>query len=76
MHCNDARPITGNSVNEAVCELLPRVAVMTTVCVLLMDPAVTVNVVLAAPAGTVTDVDSASIGLLSVSVTVVLPGAG
>ncbi|HTQ56836.1 MAG TPA: hypothetical protein VMI94_20355 [Bryobacteraceae bacterium] len=66
----------GSSEMDAVCELLPNVAVTTAVCTLPIVPAVALNVLLVAPLATVTEAGTVRLALLSLSVTAVLLGAG
>jgi len=75
LHAKEARASGGSSVTEAVCELLPKVAVTTAVCVLLIVLAVAVKVVLVAPLATVTDEGTVRLAALSLTVTAVLAGA-
>ena len=76
LHCREAKASGGNRVREAVWELLPSVAVTTTVCVPVTVPAVALKVALVAAAATLTDAGTVSRELLSPSATAVLAGAG
>ena len=71
LHPREITVIGGSTVTEAVCELVPKVAVTTTDWVVATVPAVAVKVALVAPAATVTDAGSVSAELLSVNETVV-----
>jgi len=75
LHCKETKASGGSSVREAVCELVPSVAVITAVCVLLIVPAVALKVALVAPLATVTDDGSVRLVLLSLTVTAVLASA-
>jgi len=75
LHCKDANASGGSNVREAVLELLPKVAVTTAVCVLLIVPAVALKVALVAPLATVTDEGTVRLAALSLTVTAVLAGA-
>ncbi|HTQ56834.1 MAG TPA: hypothetical protein VMI94_20345 [Bryobacteraceae bacterium] len=75
LHSTDDSAKGGSNVMEAVCELLPKVAVTMAVCVLPTVPAVTVNVDVVVPPATVTDCGTVRLVLLSLKVTSVVLGA-
>jgi len=75
-HPSEATASGGSSEMDAVCELLPNVAVTTAVCTLVIVPAVAPNVALVAPLATVTEAGTDRLELLSLSVTAVVLGAG
>lgn len=62
-------------LSEAVCVLLPRVAVITAVWVAVTVPAVAVKLALLAPLDTVTDAGKVRLALLLLKATAVLAGA-
>jgi hypothetical protein len=62
-------------VSEAVCALLPSVAVTTAVWVVVTAPAVAVKLALLAPLDTVTDAGTVRLALLLLKATAVLAGA-
>ena len=76
LHCSDETASAGDKVREAVCELLPSVAVTTAVWVPGTAPAVALKVALVAAAATLTEAGTVSSGLLEPSATAVLAGAG
>ena len=77
LHNRDAKASGGSSVTEAVCELLPKVAVTVTVCTLLIVlPAFALKVAAVAPLVTTTENGTVRPALLSLIVTAVLVGAG
>jgi len=76
LHCNDVTATGGNKVTEVVSVPAPKLAVITTVCVVLMVPALAVNEALVAPAATVTEPGTLTRKLLSLRVIGVLDGAG
>ena len=77
LHDTDASPSGGSSVTEAVCVLLLNDAVTTTVWVLPIVPAaVALKLALVAPLEIDTEAGTVRPVLLSLTVTVVLPGAG
>ena len=75
LHCKEARANGGSRVTEAVCEPLPNAAVTTAVCMLVIVPAVAVKLALVAPLATVAEAGTVRLEVLSLRVTVVLPGA-
>jgi hypothetical protein len=80
LHCREDKANgawDGRMVSEAVCALLPRVAVTTAVWVVVTAPAVAAKVAEVAPAATVTEAGTVSAVLLLESATAVAPvGAG
>lgn len=75
-HCREARARDGISVREAVCELLPSVAVTTAVWALAIVPAVAMKFALVEALDTVTDAGTVRLALLSLSPMMVLAEVG
>ena len=70
LQASDVRARGGSSEMDAVCELLPNVAVTTAVCTLPIVPAVALKVLLVVPLATVTEVGTDRLALLSLKATV------
>ncbi len=78
LHCRDDKTsgaAEGRMVSEAVCALLPRVAVMAAGWAVVTVPAVAAKLAEVAPAATVTEVGTVSAVLLLESVTALAPVA-
>ena len=76
LHSREATASAGDKVREAVCELLPSVAVTTAVWAPGTAPAVALKVAVVAAAATLTEPGTVSSALLEPRATAVLAGAG